>query len=153
MEDEYRGMFKYEHLHNMCFNCGFLGHSRRDCRHQQPEVIADKLWYESWMQAETVARTSIVWAMTKEGFLQEEEEASMLNILLDQDPGASERVSGPAGEQKDYVGVSHGDTCVVTEGTTQVSAEPFVFSNVCVGGHGGCFNTIHQILCTRLWIG
>lgn len=78
--DEHRGLFKYEHLYNIFFRCGCLDHMKLQCRSAQPEPTTEKLWYGSWMQVESAARTSIVWTMNREGFLQEEEESSMLNI-------------------------------------------------------------------------
>lgn len=51
--------------------------------------------------------------MTREGFLQEDEEASMLNILFDHGSGAFDRGDGPSTKNTNAVLSSHGDTCVV----------------------------------------
>lgn len=34
-EEEQRGIFKYEHLHVLCFHCGHIGHAMRDCVHPE----------------------------------------------------------------------------------------------------------------------
>lgn len=103
VEDVYRSLFKYKHVYNLCFWCGCLGHLRRECCHPQTESIIEKLWYGSWIQAELVARTLIVWTMTREGFLQEEEEASMLNILLGYGSGAYDCKGWPSRRINDSV--------------------------------------------------
>lgn len=97
MADEYRGLFQYERLPELFFRCGCLGHLRLECTKQMQEPINDKLWYGSWMIAGSVARTLIIWALTKEEIRQEEEEeAAMMNLLIDPGQGQPSQEAGPS---------------------------------------------------------
>lgn len=55
--------------------------------------------FGKWMEADPVAKTSIVWMMTREDFSQEKDKTSMLNILMDHGSGPSSRDGGPAATQ------------------------------------------------------
>lgn len=117
VDDEHSGLFKYEHLYSLCYRCGCLGHLRRDCCRPQLDSISEKLWYGLWMQAETAARASIVWTMSREAFLQEEEELFMLNRILDHGPRAPDNVVEPSKKREEVVAatvaVSNNTTCLV----------------------------------------
>lgn len=139
IQDEYRGLFKYERLHCLCFRYGCLGHFHRVCRHLQQERTTDKLWYGAWMQADTVARTSIVWTMIREDFLQEEEKASMQNILLDHGLEANRPKEGSSGRKSSADVSSQIDTCMVSVIHTQPTSNPQLTFSKCLGGHGGCY--------------
>lgn len=62
----------------------------------------------------------------KEDFLQEEEEeeATMMNILLDHGPRVGVREEGPFGSKSIDVVFSQVDTCVVSASQTQIAAAP-----------------------------
>lgn len=49
------------------------------------------------MQADLVAKTSIIGMISKEEFVQEEDETSMLRILMDHGPRSALREEGPSG--------------------------------------------------------
>lgn len=96
-----------------------LGHYHRDCRHPFQEAFQDRMWYVDWMQAGPVAKTSIVWMMIKEKFVQEEDKTSMLNILLDHSSKVCNRDEGLSKAKLGEDGMSTANTCVASEGFMQ----------------------------------
>lgn len=110
------------------------GPFRRDCCLPQAEQMTDKLWYGSWMQADLVSRTSIVWIMTKKEFLEEEEEASMRKMLLNHGPGVGSCDEGPSGSKHGNEGFSRLAMCVVTDMETQTRPyQNLIWSLLCWG--------------------
>lgn len=53
--------------------------------------------------------------ITREAFLREEEEASMLNILLDHGPCAPDRDGGSSRRNNDSAFVTNENMCVVSD--------------------------------------
>lgn len=64
------------------------------------------------MQVGSVARTSIIWSMSREAFQQEEKEASLLNIFLEQGPGPSMSTGTLDGAHDNAIQFMHNDTCM-----------------------------------------
>lgn len=89
------------------------------------------------MQANLVFRTSIVWMMMKEEFLQEEDEASMMKILADHEPRAGPREDGPFGSKNGDAAICQPDTFVVSALDTQNISAPQMDLSVYLEGHGG----------------
>lgn len=46
-----------------------------------PEPVPEKIWFGSWMTVTSMAKTSIVWMMTQDDLLQEQDEMAMMNML------------------------------------------------------------------------
>lgn len=120
-------------------NVAVLGHYRRDCRVFILESSVDRFWCGPWIQVESMAKSSIIWMMSKEEFLLEEDENAILKILMDQGSGSSCRMEGPSGS-KAGEGSEHPRNmdleCVAFQ---QQSAEHQSGIGGCLDNHVGCY--------------
>lgn len=78
--------------------------------------------------------------MTRESFLQQEKESSMLNILLDHGSGAPESDVDPSRRLDASVVISNNTMCVVSGIEMHANPAPHWMSSECVGDHGCCAN-------------
>lgn len=115
-----------------------FGPSSQRMQVQCQEPSQEQLWFGKWMEANPIAKTSIVWMMTREDFSQEKDETSMFNILLDLGPGSSSRDGGPGAPQFISVDITTWmTTCLVSKSCMQHAGH--ITPSTCLEGHGGCY--------------
>lgn len=84
-----------------------------------------------------MVHASIIWMMLEKEYLQEEEEAAMLNMLIDPCPGPVHQKAGPS-LTKSTAPSQAADMCLISNGNMKLISQTNQYSHACTRGEDDC---------------